>query len=127
MRLPFAIALISGVLLDGLSVFAQSTGSVAGVENTKLGTYRALAEVTYEAFQRSDYPIAAKLARILERTWDHCESVQEKSSPAMYEVIDDAMDAFIKPLIRYSAGKPDPASVENAYKDYVGKLANADQ
>jgi len=52
-----------------LPVSAQEKrpSQTAGVDNTKMGTYRALAELTFQAFEKGDNATAAKLARILER------------------------------------------------------------
>jgi len=38
-----------------------------------MGPYRALAQLAYAASQKGDNALAAKLARILERTWDKAE------------------------------------------------------
>jgi uncharacterized protein YukE len=125
-RVLLVVVFVFGILLNSVSLFAQNSSSVAGVDKTKFGIYRALAEVAFQSFQESDDQTAAKLARILERTWDHCEGDLAKSSPATYQDIDDAMDAFVKPLIQHKAGKPDPAWVEAAYKEYLDKLKEAE-
>jgi len=44
----------------------------------------------------------------------------------LFEDIDEAMDAFIKPVILYDQKAPDPASVRNAYSTYLEKLKAAD-
>lgn len=103
----------------------------AGVDNTKMGAYRALAELSFQAFQKGDSAAAAKLARILERTWDKGEEGGGERSLAkinndLFEQIDSAMDAFIKPLIAYEKSVPDPAKVEAAYTSFLEKLKQAD-
>src|SRR5882762_4344216 len=45
----------------------------AGVDNTRMGAYRALAQLSFQAFQKGDNTTAAELARVLERTWDQGE------------------------------------------------------
>ena len=45
----------------------------AGVDDTKMGPYRALAQLAVAASQKGDNATAAELARILERTWDKAE------------------------------------------------------
>jgi hypothetical protein len=45
----------------------------AGVDNTRMGSYRALAQLSFQAYQKGDNATAAELARILERTWDQGE------------------------------------------------------
>jgi hypothetical protein len=99
---------------------------VAGVDNSKMGAYRALAELSFAAFQKKDNATAAKLARILERTWDEGEEGGGKTSLTMtnaelFEQIDSAMDAFIKPLIGYEKSAPDPATIESAYTAFLEK------
>jgi hypothetical protein len=76
-------------------------------------------------------PKAAELARILERTWDAAEEgggprslgVTDKT---LFEELDHAMDAFIKPVLHYAKKTPDSATVELAYKDFIEKLKKSD-
>lgn len=98
----------------------------AGLDNTKMGVYRALAQLSYQAFQKGDNANAAELARILERAWDKGEGDLSKSGPATWKQIDKAMDAFIKPLIRDSVKAPDPTQVQTAYNGYLEKFKQAD-
>jgi len=106
--------------------------SVAGVANTKMGAYEALAELSYQLFERGDYGTAATLARILERTWDAAEDgggehSLSKTNRALFDEADKAMDVFIKPVINHGPTPPDTAAVYAAYKDFLGKLKQADQ
>src|ERR1700734_758831 len=52
---------------------AGSHGAPIMVDDTHMGSYRALAELSHEAFEKGDVARAAVLARILERTWDKGE------------------------------------------------------
>jgi hypothetical protein len=99
----------------------------AGVEDTKMGPYRALAQLSFQAFQKGDNATAATLARILERTWDKGEVDFEKSNPDVRDKIDRAMDNFIKPIMEYASKRPDPSQVQAAYTDYLDKLKLGDQ
>jgi hypothetical protein len=99
----------------------------AGVEDTNMGPYRALAQLSFQAFQKGEHATAATLARILERTWDKGEADFEKSNPDLRGKIDRAMDAFIKPIMAYASKRPDPVQVQAAYKDYLDKLKEGDQ
>ena len=56
----------------GLTSVAQERKfpQTAGVDDTKMGSYRALAQLSFAASQKGDNALAAKLARILERDWD---------------------------------------------------------
>ena len=98
----------------------------AGVDNTNMGTYRALAQLSYQAFQKGDYATAAELARILERAWDKGEGDLAKSNAELYGQIDHAMDVFIKPVIGHAAKTPDPAEIQVAYNDYLEQLKRAE-
>jgi hypothetical protein len=100
---------------------------IAGVENTKMGAYRALAQLAFHEFQKGDKAIAAELARILEKTWDAAEEhggevSLGKRNESLFEQIDEAMDAFIKPVIQYAAQTPNPAAVQMAYSEYLKQL-----
>jgi hypothetical protein len=100
----------------------------AGVDNTRMGSYRALAQLSFKAFQKGDNTTAAELARILERTWDQGEwkNLSEgsfcKKNQTVCQPIDRALDEFIGPLTNYSQKAPDPAIVRAAYTDFLDKL-----
>jgi hypothetical protein len=51
----------------------KKVSQTAGVDNTRMGAYRALAQLSFQAFQRGENATAAELAHILERTWDQGE------------------------------------------------------
>ena len=103
-----------------------SPAAAITVDNAKMGSYRALADLSYQAFQKGDNATAAVLARILERTWDKGEGDVRKSSPDTWSQIDSSMDGFIKPVMNYAASAPDPSKVETAYKTFLEKLKQAD-
>jgi len=91
----------------------------AGVDNTKMGAYRALAQHTFAEFQKGDLASAAMLARVLERVWDKGEDyggdmALKKTHPDLFEEIDKAMDDFITPLTEYKTKAPDAARVKAA-------------
>jgi hypothetical protein len=100
------------------------------VDNAKTGAYRALAQLIFQSFKKGDLDTAATLGRILDRTWDQIEENGErglnKSNPKLFEEIDQAMDAFIKPVIHSDQKAPDPRAVETAYNAYLDKLKAAD-
>jgi hypothetical protein len=103
----------------------------AGVDDSKMGAYRALAQLTFAASQKGDNAMAGKLGRILERTWDKAEdyggeTALSKTNPALYDEIDKAMDRLISPLVAHPAATPDAAAVKAAYNFYIEKLKQAD-
>jgi hypothetical protein len=103
----------------------------AGVDDTKMGPYRALAQLAVAASQRSDNATAAELARILERTWDKAEdyggdTALSKTNHALFDQIDKAMDQFIAILIEHPNASPDSAKLKALYANYLEKLKLAD-
>jgi hypothetical protein len=129
----FILAICSLPVVSAVPAQAQEKrpSQTAGVDNSKMGAYRALAELSYQAFQKGDNATAAKLARILERTWDKGEEgggerSLAKTNNELFEQIDTAMDAFIKPLISYEKSVPDPTKTEAAYTAFLEKLKQAD-
>src|ERR1700758_2887708 len=92
----------------------------AGVDNTKMGPYRALAQLAFSASQKGEHAAAATLAKILERTWDKAEdyggdTALSKTNHAQFEDIDKAMDQFITLLLDHPASAPDPAKLKAAF------------
>lgn len=104
----------------------------ARVDNTRMGAYRALAQLAFQAYRKGDNATAAELSRILELTWDQGEwhNTSEgsycKANQSVCEPIDEAMDAFIGPIMHAPVKKPDAAAVESAYHDYLAKLEQAE-
>ena len=128
-----------GVIFISLSIFIGLTSvaqerkfpQTAGVDDSKMGTYRALAQLAFAASQKGDNVLAAKLARILERDWDKAEdyggeSALSKTNHALFDEIDKAMDHFIAPLVAHIASAPDPVTVKAAFNAYLEKLKQAD-
>jgi hypothetical protein len=96
-----------------------------------MGAYRALAHLCFEAFKSGDSARAAEMARVLESTWDAAEEDGGPNSLGvknkdLFEQIDQAMDAFIKPILHYAKKAPDPAAVEAAYQEFLEKLKEGD-
>src|SRR5277367_5107946 len=111
-RKPNPFALVTVALLLTLCSVAQSSAQEkhaaqnGGVDNTKMGPYRALAQLAFAASQKGDNATAATLAKVLERTWDKGEdyggdTALSKTNHALFEEIDKAMDAFTIILIEH--------------------------
>lgn len=103
----------------------------AGVDNSKMGPYRALAQLAYAASQKGDNATAATLAKILERTWDKAEdfggdSALSKTNRALFDQIDKDMDHFINILLNYATAPPEAVTLKTAYTEYMAKLQLAD-
>ena len=89
-----------------LSAQEKKMPQSSGVDNTKMGPYRALAQHAFAEFQKGDMATAAQLARVLERVWDKGEdyggdTALKKTHPDLFEQIDKAMDEFVNPLMEY--------------------------
>jgi hypothetical protein len=126
------IVISLGVAMGLISVAQEKRfPQTAGVDDSKMGPYRALAQLAFAASQKGDNALAAKLARILERDWDKAEdyggeSALSKTNHALFEEIDKAMDHFIAPLVAHVSSPPDQAAVKAAYNVYLEKLKLAD-
>lgn len=125
------VALLAVTLPALLAAQEKHAPQTAGVDNTKMGPYRALAQLIYAAAQRGDNATAATLAKILERTWDKAEdyggdTAISKTKHAAFEQIDKAMDQFISLFLDRPGTAPDPARLKSAYNQYLEKLKLAD-
>jgi hypothetical protein len=128
----FLIALLLGMAtLSSAAAQEKKNPQTAGVDNTKMGAYRAIAQHAFLEFQKGDAAAAAQLARSLERVWDKAEdyggdTALKKTHPDLFEEIDKAMDDFVLPLAEYKTKPPDPARVKAAFNAYLEKLKLAD-
>jgi hypothetical protein len=126
------VALVLGAMtISAASAQEKKVPQSAGVDNTKMGPYRALAQHAFAEFQKGDSATAAQLARVLERVWDKGEdyggdTALKKTHPDLFEQIDKAMDDFVTPLMDYKTKAPDPARIKAAFNTYLDKLKLAD-
>lgn len=128
-----ALYLFLVALLAGNPSCAQERKSpqTAGVDNSKMGPYRALAQLAFASSQKGDNATAATLAKILERTWDKSEdyggdTALSRTNHALFDEIDKAMDQFVNLLMEHQASTPDPAKLKAVYTAYLEKLRRAD-
>ena len=123
--------LVAGVALADVAVGQEKKAPhTAGVDDTKMGAYRALAQLSFAAIQKGDTATAAKLARILERNWDKAEdyggdTALSKTNHALFEQIDKSMDTFINSL-EHAGSTSDLNAIKTAYGNYLDKLKLAD-
>lgn len=134
-RTPLTLLLSVCLGISPLGIASPQTAKrapqTAGVDDTKMGPYRALAQLVFAAFQKNDLASAAQLGRVLERVWDKAEdyggdTALAKTNRKVFDEIDKAMDQFIAPLVEYKTKAPDAAKVKAAYNAYLEKLAQAD-
>jgi hypothetical protein len=130
MMLSAVLVAVSAAGAMTLCAQEKKLPQTAGVDDTKMGPYRALAQLAYAAVQKGDNTTAAKLARILERSWDKAEDyggdmALSKTNHELFEQIDKAMDGFIS-LLEKSGASTDLNAVKSAYKAYLDKLKLAD-
>jgi hypothetical protein len=128
MLFVFVVALVAAG-----STLAQEkkVGQQNGVDNSKMGAYRAIAQHIYSDFQKGDLTGAAEMARVLERLWDKAEdyggdAALSKTNRQLFDEIDKAMDQFLTPIWDAKAKPPDPAKLKAAYNTYLEKLKLAD-
>lgn len=127
LALGFALIAASGAAVAQEKKVAQSNG----VDNSKMGPYRALAQHIYADFQKGDVAGAAAMGRVLERVWDKAEdyggdTALSKTNPKLFEEIDKAMDEFLTPIWEAKGKAPEAAKVKAAYNAYLEKLKLAD-
>jgi hypothetical protein len=127
----FLSALVLALLFANSAAAQAKAPQSAGVDNTKMGPYRALATLAFNASQKGDNPTAATLAKILERTWDKSEdyggdTALSKTNKKLFDEIDKAMDQFVSLLVEHPATAPDAARLRAAYTNYLDKLKAAD-
>jgi hypothetical protein len=126
----FSLLLLA--LLFANSAAAQTKApQTAGVDNTKMGPYRALATLAFNASQKGDNASAATLAKILERTWDKSEdyggdTALSKTNKKLFDEVDKAMDQFVSLLVEHPATAPEPARLRAASTNDLEKLKEAD-
>jgi hypothetical protein len=102
-----------------------------GVDNSKMGAYRALAQHIYAELQKGNLPAAAELSRVLERVWDKAEdyggdTALSKKNRKLFDEIDKAMDQFLSPILEAKGKQLDLAKVKANYNTYLEKLKRAD-
>lgn len=127
LALGFAFMAASGATARQDKKVAQSNG----VDNSKMGPYRALAQHIYADFQKGDLAGAAAMGRVLERVWDKAEdyggdTALSKTNRKLFDEIDKAMDEFLTPIWEAKGKAPDAAKVKAAYNTYLEKLKLAD-
>jgi hypothetical protein len=127
----FLSALALALLFANSAAAQAKAPQSAGVDNTKMGPYRALATLAFNASQKGDNATAATLAKILERTWDKSEdyggdTALSKTNKKLFDEIDKAMDQFVSLLVEHPATAPDAARLRAAYTNYLDKLKAAD-
>ncbi|HEY6269502.1 MAG TPA: hypothetical protein VIX11_14455 [Candidatus Acidoferrum sp.] len=130
LALAFAF-LIACAAAASASAQEKKVAQKNGVDISKMGAYRALAQHMYADFQKGDVAAAAELGTILERLWDKAEeyggdTALAKTNRQLFDEIDKAMDQFITPITEAKGKPPDPARVKAAFSAYLEKLKLAD-
>jgi hypothetical protein len=130
-RLFLGLALLVGTVAYPATAQEKRVAQANGVDNSKMGPYRALAQHIYGDFQKGDLAGAAEMSRVLERLWDKAEdyggdTALSKTNRKLFDDIDKAMDQFISPLMEAKGKPPDAAKVRAAYNAYLEKLKLAD-
>ena len=126
-----ALTLFVGKIAHPAMAQEKKVAQANGVDNSKMGAYRALAQHIYGDFQKGDLAGAAEMSRVLERLWDKAEdyggdTALSKTNRKLFDDIDKAMDQFISPIMEAKGKLPDAAKVKAAYNAYLEKLKLAD-
>lgn len=126
-----ALALLPGTVAYPAMAQEKKVAQANGVDNSKMGPYRALAQHIYGDFQKGDIAAAAAMGRVLERVWDKAEdyggdTALSKTNRKVFDEIDKAMDEFLTPIWEAKGKPPDAAKVRAAYNAYLEKLKLAD-
>lgn len=130
--LALVLAVLAACAAAAPAVAQEKKGAQKnGVDVSKMGAYRALAQHMYADFQKGDLAAAAELGTILERLWDKAEeyggdTALAKTNRKLFDEIDKAMDQFITPITESKGKPPDAAKVKAAYNVYLEKLRLAD-
>jgi len=127
----FLLVLVLALLFVNFAAAQTKAPQTAGVDNTKMGPYRALATLAFNASLKGDNATAATLAKILERTWDKSEdyggdTALSKTNKKLFDDIDKAMDQFVSLLVDHPTSAPDPARLRAAFTNYLDKLKAGD-
>jgi hypothetical protein len=127
----FLMVLVFALLFANSAAAQTKAPQTAGVDNTKMGPYRALATLAFNASQKGDNATAATLAKILERTWDKSEdyggdTALSKTNKKLFDELDKAMDQYVSLLVEHPTSAPEPARLRAAYTNYIDKLKEAD-
>jgi hypothetical protein len=127
----FVLLTLSSMAVRAAVPQAAHQPQTAGVDNTKMGPYRALARLIYAAAQKGDGAGAAQLAKILERVWDKAEdyggdTALSKTNPDLFKQVDKAMDDFATAVQAGAKSPADAAKLKAAYNTYLEKLQLAD-
>jgi hypothetical protein len=128
------LSLVLAILIGGVAPGTaqdKKVGQSNGVDNSKMGAYRAIAQHIYADFQKGDVAGAAAMGRVLERVWDKAEdyggdAALSKTNRKLFDEIDKAMDQFLTPIWEAKAKPPDPAKVKASFNAYLEKLRLAD-
>jgi hypothetical protein len=88
-----------------------------------MSPYRTMAADALTAFKAGDMAAAKAKSRQLEKAWDSEQKALKAKSPDTWKAVDDAMDAFIKPIMKEKS--PDAAKVQAAYDEFIAKLDSA--
>jgi hypothetical protein len=92
--------------------------------------YRFFANAIFDRFQQGDIATAARVAHIMEISWDRDSDrfTVTDQTKGIWKRLDAAQDEFIQPIMGGVPGHgtprpPDPLRVESAYRQYLSTLA----
>lgn len=107
----------------GAIFIKPSGGGIAAMGATeKLNRFRSLARMAMDSVTKNDMAAARNYCHTLESEWDQGASGLQRTSPQVWNQIDQAMDDFIHPIINSGTGVHDKAALNTAYQNFLDKL-----
>ena len=104
-----------GLAFGSTAKGAEVTAVPIAIDNSYTSVYRVLGQLAVEAVQNDDFPRAVVYAKILEVVWDRGENNLKTKSREKWDEVDEALDQFIRPIVRFADKKPAVAEVQANY------------
>lgn len=97
-----------------------------GVSQGRMGVYRTLGRLAFEAAQKNDMHTAAMFAYLLERAWDQGSGGLKMSNREVWEQIEKSIDNVVRPIVASPYVPLDSRQFKQAYTTLNEKLSLAD-
>lgn len=121
------ICLSSGQSMPPTTKQADGRTKVSQIPFLEYLEYRFFANAIFDRFQEGDIATAAKVAHIMEISWDRESDRFNNQTKDIWTRLDTVQDEFIQPIkggyLSENPHPPDRVQVENAYKRYLIALA----
>ncbi len=109
-----------GIAIAMVLTVSCPAAAAVGSPDDNMRPYRKLAMESMAAYEAHEMALAKKKAKALEKAWDKGEKELKKKSPDVWQQIDTAMDAFVKPMMNKE--EPEVFKTGRAYDAFLAKL-----